>query len=330
MRLRFFLSCILLQLLDLVVHSSSSPLSDRQKRDADFASVRNKLSRDHSGRKGDPPGKYFHESTFHPHYDGRFASIPLPDEDRHKHLRALMRTYLATMTSIGAETWIMHGTLLGWWWNRKIMPWDTDVDVQISESSMRFLADFYNMTMHHFKLPGISMEKGRSYLLEVNPNWRNGSTADTLNMIDARWIDTDTGLYIDITTLRRDTYAEEKGLKGRMMCKDKHHYLAEEIFPLRTSVFEGVEVRIPFMYTRLLEEEYGARSLVNRHFDHYYFNERTMDWEYNGRPGGRRGRPDTDVPGSSPGPPPPREKVLRHAGHQLVEPELTVLGPDDV
>jgi hypothetical protein len=24
------------------------------------------------------------------------------------------------MNAIGAETWIMHGTLLAWWWNQKV------------------------------------------------------------------------------------------------------------------------------------------------------------------------------------------------------------------
>lgn len=33
------------------------------KRDADFESVRTRLSRDHSGKAGDPKDKYFHEST---------------------------------------------------------------------------------------------------------------------------------------------------------------------------------------------------------------------------------------------------------------------------
>lgn len=37
--------------------------SNLEARDADFASVRTRLSKDHSGKKGDPAGKYFHEST---------------------------------------------------------------------------------------------------------------------------------------------------------------------------------------------------------------------------------------------------------------------------
>lgn len=32
----------------------------------------------------------------------------------------LVESYLMTMSDIGAETWIMHGTLMGWWWNRKV------------------------------------------------------------------------------------------------------------------------------------------------------------------------------------------------------------------
>jgi hypothetical protein len=34
-----------------------------RKRDADFESVRTRLTKDHSGKGGDPKQKYFHEST---------------------------------------------------------------------------------------------------------------------------------------------------------------------------------------------------------------------------------------------------------------------------
>lgn len=49
-----------------------------------------------------------------------FADQPLPDDQVTPHLSALIQTYLSTMSSIGAETWIMHGTLLSWWWNQKV------------------------------------------------------------------------------------------------------------------------------------------------------------------------------------------------------------------
>lgn len=123
--------------------------------DAEFLDVRTKLERDQSGKQGDPQDKYFHESLFHPHYDGRFADKEVEEHERLGHLTALMQTFLSTMADIGAETWIMHGTLLGWWWNQKILPWDSDIDVQVSETTIAFLAKYYNMTEYRYQLPGL-------------------------------------------------------------------------------------------------------------------------------------------------------------------------------
>ena len=46
------------------------------------------------------------------------------------------------------------------------------------------------------------------------------------------------------------------------MCKDKHHYLEKDLFPLRDSIFEGIPVKIPYEYTWLLTEEYGKKSMT--------------------------------------------------------------------
>ena len=191
--------------------------------DADFVDVRVKLDRDRSGKGGDPKEKYFHESTFHPHYDGRFGDKVLEAQERLPHLTDLIRTFLATAADIGVEVWLMHGSLLGWWWNQKILPWDSDLDVQVSEPTIAFLAKYYNMTEYHFRLPG--NKKGRTYMMEVNPRYTNRTTADRLNVIDARWIDTETGLFIDISTVRANHTARALGIEGALMCKDKHHYL---------------------------------------------------------------------------------------------------------
>lgn len=195
------------------------------------------------------------------------------------------------MHRLGAETWIMHGTLLGWYWNRKIMPWDSDVDVQVSERSIEFLAAYHNMTVHRYALadidpdaasanasqPGKS-DQGRNYLLDINPHYRNTSTTDALNVIDARWIDLSTGLFIDITTLRPNRTAAALGRPGILSCKDGHSYNATDVFPLRDSVFEGVPVKVPYAYAELLVEEYGARALTTTLFEHYRFNAQTKEW----------------------------------------------------
>ncbi|KAL9115661.1 MAG: hypothetical protein Q9227_000029 [Pyrenula ochraceoflavens] len=187
------------------------------------------------------------------------------------------------MSDIGAETWIMHGTLLGWWWNQKarevILPWDSDLDVQVNEPTMHYLAKYYNMTEFHYRLPGIT--NGRTYLLEVNPHYQNSSVEDWLNVIDARWIDTETGLFIDVSTVRKNWTAIEDGEEGALMVKDKHHYRDQErdIFPLRDSYFEGIHVKIPYEYTWLLEEEYGKKALTVTMFEHHKFNINSKLWE---------------------------------------------------
>jgi hypothetical protein len=50
----------------------------------------------------------------------RFADQKLGYEDQQRALRDLMRTYLSTFAHIGVDTWLAHGSLLGWWWGKKV------------------------------------------------------------------------------------------------------------------------------------------------------------------------------------------------------------------
>ena len=79
----------------------------------------------------------------------------------------------------------------------------------MTNTTVHFLANYYNMTIHNFKK--------RNYLLEVNPKYTDGSYEDYLNVIDARWIDTETGLFIDITAVR-----PRAGKKNILCSKDQH------------------------------------------------------------------------------------------------------------
>ena len=219
--------------------------------DADFESVRFRFDyKERSGRHGDPEGKYWHESVFHPHYDGRFTDHALPDEYQRSNLTQLMQSYLFSMRDLGAVTWLCHGTLLGWYWNRKIMPWDSDIDVQMTAHSIGFLARYYNLTIHDYR--------NKKYMLEINPGFKNGTYQDRLNVIDARWIDIDSGLFIDITAVR-----VKPGSKGEIMAsKDKHEEQTADLFPLRESKFEGLTVNVPNNYMKILGQEYGMRALT--------------------------------------------------------------------
>lgn len=238
--------------------------------DADFLQVRTRIEKDMSGKAGDPVEKYFHESIFHPHYDGRFAEKTLDYYERKRDLANLAQTYLETFQDIGVQTWLVHGTLLGWWWNKKILPWDSDLDMQVSETSMKFLADYYNMTIFRYTTPRIP--KGREYMLEINPNYAKGM-GDWLNVIDGRWIDMESGLFIDITTARKNTE-----LEGWLYCKDGHTYEEKAIYPLRDTFFEGTAAKIPNSYVEVLEGEYGDECLTNKVYENHAFDDEKMEW----------------------------------------------------
>lgn len=136
------------------------------------------------------------------------------------------------------------------------------------------------MTVFHYRTS--RFEKGRDYLLEINPHYVIRDDSDSQNVIDARWIDMTTGLFIDITTARYDENHPEG--KNVLVCKDGHQYKVcnsnfracsrranhqeqdKYIFPLWDTVFEGAPVKIPFAYKELLVAEYEEKALSKKQF----------------------------------------------------------------
>jgi hypothetical protein len=144
-----------------------------------------------------------------------------------------------------------------------------------------------------------ALDKGKKYLLEVNPSYTNASTKDSENVIDARWIDTATGLFIDITTLHvqptlpspdsqislslHDHDHSDDLLTKPLYTKDTHFYPPSTIFPLRTTTFENITVSIPYAYEDLLIDEYGAKALTQRRVQDFMFVERKGEGEGEGK-----------------------------------------------
>ncbi len=67
--------------------------------------------------------KYFHEpggSELANHYDSRYEHGILSYEDKQDTQVHMMRACLDFFKHNGMETWLAHGTLLGWWWNGKV------------------------------------------------------------------------------------------------------------------------------------------------------------------------------------------------------------------
>lgn len=222
--------------------------------------------------------KYFHEpgdDDILGHYDVRFFSEPVDDAERAETLTHMIRAYLDFFNENQLDTWIAHGTLLGWWWNGKvrlshrrvgygqlrlnliqILPWDWDIDTQVPDSTLTYLADYYNHTVVTYYTPDTGVR--REYLLDVNPWSRQRQRGQGLNIIDARWIDISTGLYIDITGLGSLDH-DHRDIWG---CKNFHKYRLKDVYPLRGTLFEGVPAKVPFRYDLILMEEYSEKALT--------------------------------------------------------------------
>lgn len=54
------------------------------------------------------------------HYDMRYYHGVVPDDERTNTQSHMIRAYLKFFRDHDLDTWIAHGTLIGWWWNGKV------------------------------------------------------------------------------------------------------------------------------------------------------------------------------------------------------------------
>ncbi|OTA54890.1 hypothetical protein K449DRAFT_453772 [Hypoxylon sp. EC38] len=139
-------------LLLLITTSTTSPLPAAHRKSSPKTKTK---AHDQQHPQPQPP-KYFHEaggSLELGHYDARYFQGVVPYEAHGPALRHLIRSWLATARGLGVETetWLAHGTLLGWWWNGRVMPWDYDLDVQMPTATLAYLGRHFNRTLHDYR-----------------------------------------------------------------------------------------------------------------------------------------------------------------------------------
>lgn len=157
----------------------------------------------------DPP-KYFYEATLArseslyahgAHHDWRFfRGIAAREEVFLAQMHGLIRAWLKFAWASGTPTWIAHGTLLSWYWNGLAFPWDPDVDVQMPVLALHTMARRYNQLLIVDIGQGPEPRLGR-YFLDCGTWISHREDGNGKNNIDARFIDVDTGIYVDITAL---------------------------------------------------------------------------------------------------------------------------------
>ncbi|KAI9333444.1 LicD family-domain-containing protein [Obelidium mucronatum] len=172
----------------------------------------------------------------------------------HESLIAILQAWSLFSQEHKIYWWISHGEMIGWFWNSKLLPWETDLDIQISVQQLLQLVA-YNQTL---------IQGGR-FLLDVSPGFMVRSPQKQ-NVIDARVIDVTTGYMMDITALSRIRDDDD----GTVYCKSPHGYKYEDLMPLHETLLEGVKVWRPHNVMKILRDEYQEKSMYQERFKRIY------------------------------------------------------------
>lgn len=243
------------------------------------------------------PPKYFAEARLQgnllgDHYDWRFFNgVMYGTYEQTLVLHRLVRSWLSFCRKVGITTWVAHGSLLSWYWNGFAFPWDNDVDVQVP------IMDLHKLSLNHNQTLIVEDTEdgfGR-YFLDCGTFITLREKGNGNNNIDARFIDVDTGLYIDITGLalsstqaagRYDPRIPEE-LKKKPFeannyikaynCRNNHFSTLGELSPLVKTYVEGEIGYVPQGYTPILQAEY-SRGLLSKKFSGHVFLPQLRLW----------------------------------------------------
>ncbi|RCK56048.1 Protein MNN4 [Candida viswanathii] len=194
-------------------------------------------------------------------------------------LDRLLRNWFRFAETKGIVSWIAHGPLLSWYWDGLMFPYDIDIDLQMPSSELNRLALNYNMTL---VIEDLTEGYGK-YLIDCSTFLHHRNVPGRDNYIDARFIDIDTGSYIDITGVgindekppkEYESYIKEKKSKDQpvelYMDRRKHWLTYEKINPLRYSLLGGVPVLVPNDIMAMLKHEY-KNGITSYFFQGYYY-----------------------------------------------------------
>ncbi|KAI5965926.1 uncharacterized protein KGF55_001290 [Candida pseudojiufengensis] len=248
-----------------------------------------------------PETRYFKESTLRLnndnhdsgwHYDWRFFNGKLNDPKRSSIiLERLLRNWFKFSFKYEIISWISHGPLLSWYWNGGIFPFDNDLDIQMPIMNLMKLGEFFNQTL---VVEDLNEGMGK-YLIEVGTFVHNRDISKRGNHIDARFIDIDTGIYIDITGIStsnakppissyqnvNDDIDEGPLLnKNEQTFNDRrvHFYHLNHLSPLKLSMLNGVPCYIPNSIIKRSKYEYPDGALTKIEYNDWWFVKNLQSW----------------------------------------------------
>lgn len=180
------------------------------------------------------PQKYFHEVYDNPHLDYRFGSNKkLSLNEINDTLLDLLKFFVSYCKNNDIKPVLMYGALIGYHFNNKMLPWDDDIDMILTEPYISKLKNYEN----------------KDFIIDINPNYNNYSVKDTNNLISARVINKKSGVFIDILF--------HKKVENYLICKDRNNYRISDIYPIKSGLINNIPVYVPNKIKNVLKQRYG-------------------------------------------------------------------------
>ncbi|SCV02191.1 LANO_0F15852g1_1 [Lachancea nothofagi CBS 11611] len=249
-------------------------------------------------RAGGKEYKYFHETSelsntpdrFQNHMDVRFFSGLITNKWRRlRILNSLTRCWHLFAESQNYTSWLAHDSLYAYLYTGSQFPWSTTQVVQMPVNDLHLLAQYFNQSL----IIESPLEGNGRFFIDVQPFIASRNHEDDLNNVDARFIDVDSGLYIDIlgvgysaNTLenRRLKSQYERKLAGAVSLaagnkeigiiseRSGKNFLITDLLPLRLSKYHGLPVNVPCHTLTIVKDEnsvfsslYGSKQLLQKH-----------------------------------------------------------------
>ena len=228
------------------------------------------------------PRKYYQELPESGHRMQAVREGPAGNETVQDRLRALMASFHRFAGDQGMAYWLTSGTLIGQVLWGRILPFDQDVDLLTTLGAL-----------HAVRALNRTLVEDR-YWLDINPYYLVRASLNVAktdgpepNKIDARWVDTWTGHYIDVNALAAPwatdpeaaARAGEPDWRGlRVQDKSIHAFKHRDVFPLQPCTFEGIPSWCPRRKIAILEQLYPPPKFTGPHYQAWRLNRTADSW----------------------------------------------------
>lgn len=184
--------------------------------------------------------KFFAESPQDNHYDKQYFRSSLSLETKQNLLIKLLDAFNNFTETHNTPYWLDYGTLLGAYRHKGIIPWDDDIDLGMTEQDL-------------IKLP--NKFETDNWVWKINPYRGN----DSENTVAARFIDKNTGTFIDIFSYKKLPTGEWIDSCNIKPIKN------DILFPLEKLTFNGKMYKVPNRTRDILIMYYDDISIPKKY-----------------------------------------------------------------